>query len=639
MRISYLLIALLWSINCVSQYSNEYLEYKSKFPEENLVRLTNEKHIIIAIEHGEIVVSQETLETDLYLNEAATYNSKSSLQFSAFFELMDVEASSFIFQKGKYKELKVEEFLEKDDLESSFHDDSKSLNFVLPSLEEGSKSQIHYTENVKNPRFLSPFYLADFFPIANNTITIEVDNDIALTFQSFNTEQLDINFTKEEKKNKTIYKWQLNHVESLEFEGGLKSYQSIMPHIIPIISSYTVNSEKITLAETPEHLYNWYFSMVKEVNQKNASEELVNQVNQITANCNSDLEKVKAIYYWTQNNIKYIAFEYGLGGFIPREANDVYSKKYGDCKDNSSLLHEMLKIAGLKGELTWIGTRKIPYSYNQVPTPIVDNHMILSYKDENDIYFLDATSRFTPLEYPTSFIQGKEALIGNGEQSYEIVNVPIIEASKNSIKDFSTIRIEDQTLVGHSKTTISGYIKIDFFNYLEPKEKAEDVSSFYNLNFEKGNNSFLIENLKETNKYSYDKDFLLEYDFSIQDHIKSFENEVYINLNLNKDLSSYIVEKNRIHPIDFDYKIKNEYHTKFNLPEGYRINYLPENFEVNNELISIQITYKLIDNTIHYTHSYSLNFLTLNKEQQVELNSIIKKTEKAYKELIILSKK
>lgn len=639
MKISCLLAVLLYSLNCISQVSNEYLEYKSKYPEENFVRLNNEKRIVISLQNGEIVIHQETLENDLYLNEAATYNSKSSLQFSAFFELLDVEASSYIFQKGKYKEIKVEEFLEKDDLESSFHDDSKTLNFVLPSLEEGSKSKIHYTENVKNPRFLSPFFLADFFPIAKNIITIEVDNEIDLIFQSFNTEHLAINHSKEEKKHKTIYKWELNQVEALEFESGLKSYQSIMPHIIPIISSYTVDNKKIKLAESPKNLYNWYYSMVKNVNQNNSSPELVDLVHRLTENCTSNLEKVKAIYYWTQKNIKYIAFEYGLGGFIPREANDVYAKKYGDCKDNSSLLLEMLKIAGLRGELTWIGTRKIPYSYNQVPTPIVDNHMILSYKDNNNIYFLDATSRFTPLELPTSFIQGKEALIGNGKQNYEIVNVPIIETSKNTIKDYTTIKLEEKTLVGHSETSISGYLKIDFFNYLESKEKTEDITSFYNLNFEKGNNSFLITNLKETNKYSYENEFLVEFDFTIQNHIKTFENEVYINLNLNKDLSNYLVDKNRVHPIDFDYKLKNEYITKFTIPEGYQLKYIPDNFEIKNKLISLNISYEIIENTIHYYHSYSLNFLSLTKKQQIELNSIIKKTEKAYKELIILSQK
>ena len=103
--------------------------------------------------------------------------------------------------------------------------------------------------------------------------------------------------------------------------------------------------------------------MVENVNVEPANKELVSLVAKITADKKTDLEKVKAIYYWTQKNIKYIAFEYALGGFIPRESNEVFRKKYGDCKDNSSMLYRMLEIAGVKGHLTWIGTRSIPYTY------------------------------------------------------------------------------------------------------------------------------------------------------------------------------------------------------------------------------------------------------------------------------------
>ena len=66
----------------------------------------------------------------------------------------------------------------------------------------------------------------------------------------------------------------------------------------------------------------------------------------------TELEKVKAIYYWAQKNVKYVAFEYALGGFVPRDANDIYSKKYGDCKDNSSIMNTSwmkIRLVGLVG--------------------------------------------------------------------------------------------------------------------------------------------------------------------------------------------------------------------------------------------------------------------------------------------------
>ena len=79
-------------------------------------------------------------------------------------------------------------------------------------------------------------------------------------------------------------------------------------------------------------LYDWYYSLVKDINTQEKDKDLEALVASLTVGKDSDLEKVKAIYYWTQQNIKYIAFEYALGGFIPREANDVFKKNMAIAK-------------------------------------------------------------------------------------------------------------------------------------------------------------------------------------------------------------------------------------------------------------------------------------------------------------------
>ena len=75
-----------------------------------------------------------------------------------------------------------------------------------------------------------------------------------------------------------------------------------------------------------EGLYSWYYSLVENINKEETDPALIKLVEELTKGKESDIEKVKAIYYWTQQNIKYIAFEYALGGFIPREANEVFQK-------------------------------------------------------------------------------------------------------------------------------------------------------------------------------------------------------------------------------------------------------------------------------------------------------------------------
>jgi hypothetical protein len=602
--------------NALAQYTKEFDLIKNKYPDSKIVRLLEDVKISVQFKDGELEVKQSFIEEDLYLDESAIYGSKRNIKFSSFFELESVEASSYEYKDGKYKTHKVEEFLEKDEMEDSFHDDSKSLNFIYPNLSTGSKTKLEYTEVVKNPRFLSPIYFGDFYPIKQKRVTLVADKDIQFRFQEFNTEDYKIDFTKEEKRGNIIYTWEILDVDKHKYENNVPSYSNVLPHIIPIITSYKSNNQNVNLLHDVSGLYEWYYSMVKNINLSEPDPNLVSLVNELTKDKTTDLEKARAIYYWTQKNIKYIAFEYALGGFIPREANDVYKKKYGDCKDNSSILYEMLKIAGLEGNLTWIGTRSISYSYNDVPTPIVDNHMILSIEIDGKTYFLDATGRYLPIEMPSSFIQGKEALISNGEAKYEIKDVPIVDAKSNTFKEVTTLRLEDTKLVGATKAEISGYYKIDFFNQLEDANTPAKIKEYYNYKMQKGNNKFLIDAVSETNKYDYDNDLIIDYTFNINDFAKILGDEIYINLNLRQDETDFKFEDDRENDIEVTYKSYYDYHTTLEIPVGYEVDYLPKDFSVSNEFMNSIITYETVDNTIVYKHQLEMNFLTLNPEQQ-----------------------
>ncbi|MAW95056.1 MAG: transglutaminase [Leeuwenhoekiella sp.] len=621
-----------------AQYSEIFEHYKEKHPDAMVVRLNQETNLFIDVQNGNLDIVQKNKEENLYLNDAATQDSQQSLDFSTFFELSEIEASAFNFSDNKYREEKVSEFTEKDEMGESFYDDTKSVNFIYSNLKKGSKSQLSYEQKIKNPRFLIPFYFGDFSPIANNKFSITADASVKLKFRQFNTEGLPIQFTKEEKRGKIIYTWELKDVDAFDYEARATTYKNVLPHIVPIIASYEVNGNTVSVLNETKDLYSWYYSLVKDINKEPADPELITLTNSLTKDLKSDLDKVKAIYYWTQKNIKYIAFEYALGGFIPREANTVFKKKYGDCKDNSSILYKMLEIAGLKGHLTWIGTRSIPYKYDEVPAPIVDNHMILSYYDGDDLYFLDATGRNTPITHPSSFIQGKEALIAIDEDNYRIATVPIIPASQNTVKDLTYLKIDGDLLVGNSIIEISGYNKSDYLYALGDLNTKRERDNFYNSLFQKGNNKFIASAITETNKEDYDAPAITSFDFSIGDYMKQYGDQIFVNLNLNKYLSRYRTDDDRKRDIEFDYKSLYTFKTEFRIPEGYTIDYLPESLKLENDYLKTAINYTSKEDKIIYEHRIECDFLVLDKEQQKEVNALIKDVEKAYKEVITLKK-
>lgn len=622
-----------------AQLSKNVAYFQKKYPRSNIVNTNNELAINIAIENNEILISQTSTTEDLFLNESATQYSKESVSYSTFFQLEKIEAASYTLQNENYIENKVSEFREKDELNGSFHDDVKSLNFIYPNLSPGSKTKLQLKEKITNPRFLGAFYFGGYYPVLNSKLTITADKNIELDFKSFNLDTLNITFNKVEKRNKTIYSWEVKNVDAIYMEEGTPNYKNYYPHIFPVIKQYQTTENKIVkLSSNVEDLYNWYYSLISNINKAPLNKDLVKQVEELVKNKTTDIEKVRAIYYWVQNNIKYIAFEYALGGFIPREANEVYNKKFGDCKDNSSILQQMLQIAGIKGNLTWIGTREIPYTYNQLPLPAVDNHMILAYTTNNKTYFLDATGRYIPLEMPTSFIQGKEALISDGLNKFEIKKIPIIDAEKNKIENFSVINIEENKIKGKATQSYSGYSKINLFNTIESLNTDKKITEYYSSELQKGNNKFSATNIIETNKFSYDEIFKLDYDFSIPDYIVSAGDELYINLNLDKKIQEFYIESYRKTDIETDFKKSFSYTNELNIPNNYIIEYLPENVILENDFTKVTISYQQTATKIIYKHTINFNFLKLNKENQKEYTDLLKKVEKAYKEIVILKK-
>src|SRR5690606_20518168 len=139
--------------------------------------------------------------------------------------------------------------------------------------------------------------------------------------------------------------------------------------------------------------------------------------------------------------------------------------------------------------LTWIGSRNIPYTYHEVPTPAVDDHMIATYETpDGKIIFLDATDSMTKYGLPSNFIQGKEAMIQNGD-NYKLVTVPVVESSENLSHTQIELSLENNLLLGKAQASFNGLARSSFVSMVgdaQNKKRHEILKSILEL----GNNKF-----------------------------------------------------------------------------------------------------------------------------------------------------
>jgi len=390
------------------KYSKEYTQYSEEYPDANGVFIQNNEDAFIEInEAGELEISSDHYEERIFLNDNFKYYMYSAIHFSAFNSIDKVKPSVEIFDGDKYKTSKIKNIYEEDSYTNwIFHDDSRNKNFFYKGLDVGGKTKLSYSKTYFEPHLFGAFYFSSYLPVKEATYTLTTPASMEITSKIFGDEKEKISYSVETKGNKKIHTWTGVNLKQIEQEEGAVSTSYFATHVIVYVNSYEFKNEKKSFIRDVNDLHTYYRTFVKEVNQ-DTSDVLNTIADSITAGIDNPDEKVKTIFYWVQDNIKYVAFEDGMGGFIPRNASLVCSRRYGDCKDMSSILYQMINHVGVPAYYTWIGSRDIPYTYEQVPTPYSDNHMICAYHNGENYVFLDATGKNLPFGMPTALFKGK----------------------------------------------------------------------------------------------------------------------------------------------------------------------------------------------------------------------------------------
>src|SRR5215471_6373282 len=80
-----------------------------------------------------------------------------------------------------------------------------------------------------------------------------------------------------------------------------------------------------------QQMGSWYVNLTQ--GRRDSSPELKQAVVNMTASSPALLKKMQAIANFAQHDIRYVAIELGIGGWQPHAAPEVFTHRYGDCKD------------------------------------------------------------------------------------------------------------------------------------------------------------------------------------------------------------------------------------------------------------------------------------------------------------------
>ncbi len=601
--------------------------------------ITNYEYLyVIDVKDDSLCVSQTNKQQVKILNDKSKGFTKDYIYYSSFASVDNIKAFTLVPKGNGFTKVPVDQFKESSGTDRSvFYDDSKTIQLTYPSLQQGAVASLEYTLNYKNPRFLRRSFLQSYLPAEHIKIVVKVHRDVELGFKTFNLDAIPVHYNTYSKGKYIYYEWEVNDVSPYEYAAGRNygiSYYS--PHVAFYIKSFNKDGKKYDYFGDPGLLYNYYYGFVKDVN-KNISDDLKRVVSKITEGL-TDSEKEKAIYYWVHNNIKYVAYEQGYYGFIPAEANDVFEKRYGDCKGMTSLIKVMMDEAGLEAHFAWVGTRSIPYTYEDMPLPSVDNHMVAVRFQGDSLVVLDGTFKYLDYGIYPFHIQGKEVLVGLGPDNYKICKVPVSPASYSVITDTAMVEISDGKVLGQAKVYYEGFNKLELAYTMEGVNE-EKYDKTYSRIFNKGNNKFKVTGQKSKNLFKNDTITEIDYSFEINDYYKQVGNEIYLNLNIDKPYSKMIIDTlGTITPIENEFYCTEKYVTQFKIPEGYEVTYLPEDDQYSNDIYSYKIHYYIKDDVVCVDKELVFKFFILLKDQIDEWNKMIQSLNRNYRKTLVLKK-
>ncbi len=518
--------------------------------------------------------------------------------------------------------------------ENIFYSDAKVCYFPLPFKSGNEVAQVYFEKLYKDIRCFSTVFLTEPQFVRCKVVKFVVPGWIQVDIIERNFgANVNKNVVKDSKTNTTTYIYTIDNQRAMVKEPEMPGYKYIYPYLLVVPKQATFGEIRTSYFDRFDHLYKWYRDIAYMTS--NDTTVVGTLARDITRECRTDEEKIKEIYAWVQDNIRYLAFVNGLAAFKPDDAHEVLRKKYGDCKGMANLLKALLRAEGFDARLAWIGTREVIFD-DSAPLPMA-NHMICVLFWNGRILFLDPTIRYMALGEYHEGIQGRAALVEDGK-NYLWKRVPEVTPVLNADSVCRKYKISGDTLVGKAQMVCTGEFKHVMMSsiYALETQRRNDALKKY---LEKGRVQDKVSDIVITGTDSKSEKIEICFSESRKSGIQLSGDELYIDMDAQLDYIDAVIDTaKREHDYLFPFK---EYIVRegyVEIPAGYKVTRLPENLKIERFGYSIYITYSIEDNRIKYYKRIVILDTWLKKDQFVLWNADVTMLRKYYMEQVILKK-
>jgi hypothetical protein len=226
--------------------------------------------------------------------------------------------------------------------------------------------------------------------------------------------------------NRSLISWSINDFAAIELNNFIPSPETFLPYLMVMPQKFSYEGHDGEFSDAKSY-GSWVTTLLRDRDE--LSPDIKERISVLAAGKQGLKEKVSSVYRFLQENTRYVAVNFGIGGIQPAPADKVSQYGYGDCKRLSNYMKSLLASLGIKSYYTEIGNGRRQITYEDF-TYLQTNHVILCVPDGNDTIWLECTSPYYNAGYLGYSNSNRKALLVT-EEGGILVNTPRADSSNN----------------------------------------------------------------------------------------------------------------------------------------------------------------------------------------------------------------
>ena len=546
--------------------------------------------------------------------------------------------------KGQEYEAKDKDAFETSMSADELFSDYKHKILALPGAEVGTVVGFEYERKERPYLFQDLWWFHDTIPVERSRYVLRIPADWEYRGDWIN------HANQDPVQQNGSWVWELTDLPRIEHEPNQQPFRALSTALVVTFFSEKIKNQTY---HSWRDLGAWYSQLTS--GTRDASPALQQKVQEIAPVTMPMFDRIKALARFAQRDVRYVAIEVGIGGFKPHPAAEVFSHRYGDCKDKATVLSSMLAQIGVKSfymlihDSRGIYTEKTPPNrgFNhailaiQLPDLGVSKSMPALYEHPKlgHLLIFDPTNEWVPLGQLPHYEQDNYSLLVTDDGG-ELIHLPVSQPELNKVTRTARVKLlPDGALQGEIEEVRSGYSAMYGRAYLQ-NESHNDQKKMLEHFWGPTIGNFKIESFELLNADDIDKDLVIRYKFTSDHYAKNAGPLLLVRPHVVGEMAGHIDStKPRTHPYEVDAPFMRVENVEIVLPDGYKVDELPDPAKATAAFADYTSKTESTGNVLKYSREYKMHTTLVPVERMDQLKKLFGQINLDERNMAVLKKK